>query len=131
MPADDELRELLGHIPFFAGLWDRGLEWVARTLVERAVPQGADVFRVESGDDNRGSVHGIEVYHKVTVVRIPEKPGGRKANWAPVTESFIARAGGAKLVTGCNAFYHENQMTWNTDRRSSPLIEFEHFLLIH
>ena len=45
MPADDELRELLGHIPFFAGLWDRGLEWVARTLVERAVPQGADVFR--------------------------------------------------------------------------------------
>ena len=46
MPADpNELRELLGHIPFFAGLWDRGLEWVARTLVERAVAKGEVVFR--------------------------------------------------------------------------------------
>lgn len=39
-----QLEELLGHIPFFAGLWDRGLEWVARTLVERRVPAGAEVF---------------------------------------------------------------------------------------
>jgi CRP-like cAMP-binding protein len=45
MPADDALRELLGRIPFFAGLWDRGLEWVASTLVERAVAKGADVFK--------------------------------------------------------------------------------------
>src|SRR3954470_24433202 len=44
MPADDALRELLGHIPFFAGLWDRGLEWVAATLVERTAAKGADVF---------------------------------------------------------------------------------------
>ena len=43
MPADD-LRELLGHIPFFAGLWDRGLEWVAQTLVERAAVKGSEVF---------------------------------------------------------------------------------------
>ena len=40
-----ELQELLGHLPFFAGLWDRGLEWVARTLVERAAAEGTDVFR--------------------------------------------------------------------------------------
>jgi len=39
------LQEFLGHMPFFAGLWDRGLEWVARTLVERAYPAGAEVFR--------------------------------------------------------------------------------------
>src|SRR5436305_157412 len=44
MPADDELRELLGHIPFFAGLWDRGLAWVARTLVERTAAAGTEVF---------------------------------------------------------------------------------------
>jgi CRP-like cAMP-binding protein len=45
MPADDDLRDLLGHIPFFAGLWDRGLEWVARTLAERKAGKGADVFK--------------------------------------------------------------------------------------
>ncbi|MCA1826568.1 MAG: Crp/Fnr family transcriptional regulator [Myxococcales bacterium] len=45
MPADDALRELLGHIPFFAGLWDRGLEWVARTLVERSAAKDTDVFK--------------------------------------------------------------------------------------
>lgn len=46
MPAElDELRELLGHIPFFAGLWDRGLEWVARTLVERDAAAGQIIFR--------------------------------------------------------------------------------------
>ena len=39
-----DLPELLGHLPFFAGLWDRGIEWVARTLVERAAPAGSDVF---------------------------------------------------------------------------------------
>jgi len=41
----EELQELLGHLPFFAGLWDRGIEWVARTLVERAAAAGSDVFR--------------------------------------------------------------------------------------
>src|ERR1043165_3222980 len=40
-----DLPELLGHLPFFAGLWDRGLEWVARTLKERAATAGSDVFR--------------------------------------------------------------------------------------
>jgi CRP/FNR family cyclic AMP-dependent transcriptional regulator len=44
MPERPELQELLGHLPFFAGLWDRGLEWVARTLVERGAPAGSDVF---------------------------------------------------------------------------------------
>ena len=39
-----DLPELLGHLPFFAGLWDRGLEWVARTLHERAAAAGSDVF---------------------------------------------------------------------------------------
>ena len=42
---DADLPELLGHLPFFAGLWDRGLEWVARTLHERDAPAGEDVFR--------------------------------------------------------------------------------------
>jgi CRP-like cAMP-binding protein len=45
MPADDALCELLGHIPFFAGLWDRGLEWVAQTLVEHSFPRDSEVFK--------------------------------------------------------------------------------------
>ena len=40
-----DLIDLLGRLPFFAGLWDRGVEWVARTLVERAAPEGTEVFR--------------------------------------------------------------------------------------
>lgn len=43
--TDDELKEFLGRTPFFAGLWDRGLEWVARTLVARPFPAGSVVFR--------------------------------------------------------------------------------------
>ncbi|HUJ25672.1 MAG TPA: cyclic nucleotide-binding domain-containing protein [Myxococcales bacterium] len=42
---ESDLPELLGHLPFFAGLWDRGLEWVARTLHERSASAGTDVFR--------------------------------------------------------------------------------------
>ena len=42
---DEDLQELLGHLPFFAGLWDRGLSWVASTLVERAALTGSEVFR--------------------------------------------------------------------------------------
>ena len=41
---EPDLPELLGHLPFFAGLWDRGLEWVARTLRERSAKAGTDVF---------------------------------------------------------------------------------------
>src|SRR5438105_2884851 len=41
----EDLQELLGHLPFFAGLWDVGLAWVARTLVERAAPAASEVFR--------------------------------------------------------------------------------------
>jgi CRP-like cAMP-binding protein len=40
----DELKDFLSRTPFFAGLWDRGLEWVAQTLVERDYPAGAVVF---------------------------------------------------------------------------------------
>jgi CRP-like cAMP-binding protein len=39
-----DLQELLGRLPFFYGLWDVGLEWVARTLVERNAPEGTEVF---------------------------------------------------------------------------------------
>jgi CRP/FNR family cyclic AMP-dependent transcriptional regulator len=46
----DELREFLSRTPFFAGLWDRGLEEVAEMLVARTVPGGEAVFREgESG----------------------------------------------------------------------------------
>ena len=40
----DALKEFLGRAPFFAGLWDRGLDWVAQTLVERKVPAGTRVY---------------------------------------------------------------------------------------
>ena len=40
----EELKEFLGRSPFFAGLWDTGIEWVAQTLVERKVPAGTRVF---------------------------------------------------------------------------------------
>ena len=47
MPVDDSrpaLCDLIGHIPLFAGLWDRGLEWVAATLVERRFAAGEIIF---------------------------------------------------------------------------------------
>ena len=40
----DALKEFLGRSPFFAGLWDTGIEWVAQTLVERRFPAGTRVF---------------------------------------------------------------------------------------
>lgn len=41
----DELREFLVRTPFFAGLWDRGLDEVGGMLAEREFPAGAWVFR--------------------------------------------------------------------------------------
>ena len=87
MPADDELRELLGHIPFFAGLWDRGLEWVARTLVERDVPDGAVVFRegepgaslfvVKRGElraSNGAAFHAGDFFGETTLLEMQPRP---------------------------------------------------------
>jgi CRP/FNR family cyclic AMP-dependent transcriptional regulator len=53
----DELKDFLARTPFFAGLWDRGLEWVAQTLVERAYPAGAVVFA--EGEDG-GSMYVVK-----------------------------------------------------------------------
>ena len=41
----EALKEFLGRSPFFAGLWDTGIDWVAQTLVERKYPAGTRVFQ--------------------------------------------------------------------------------------
>ena len=40
----DDLKDFLSRTPFFAGLWDRGLDWVVQTLVENTLAAGTVVF---------------------------------------------------------------------------------------